>query len=137
MLTRALTVLALAPLAACIVYETPSGEPVNPPPYFTYADAGCYADDVYRDFVWYFDVDAQDAAGDWDVVEVYADVFDTWDGAWIDGFELFHEQGPTWYSAWVGSSTWLDCRYDGYVVDFTAVDSLGQIDVVSVVPVTW
>lgn len=130
-----LTLVALAPLAGCIVYGSPGPGP-NTPPYFGYADAGCYPDDYYRDFVWWFDADAYDDDGNADVIEVYADVYDG-GGRWVDGFPLYWEQGPTWYSAWVGGSTYLDCTYPGYVVEFTAVDSVGQIDVVSVIPATW
>lgn len=135
----ALPTLSLLFSQACVVYATDNGDdpPVNRAPKFTYADAGCYPDDAYRDFVWYFDVDVDDPDGYLDVTEVYADVYDTWDGAWVDGFELYPEQGITWYSAWVGDSTWLDCTYGGYVVDFTALDSFGASDVVSVIPATW
>lgn len=131
-------ILALS--AGCTIYTDEGGPdpgPHNAPPVFTYADAGCYPDDYYRDFVWYFDADVDDPDGYLDVTEVYADVYDSWNGSWVDGFELYPEVGVTWYSAWVGESTWLDCTYDGYVVDFTAFDSYGASDVVSVIPTTW
>jgi hypothetical protein len=134
----AAALFALATLPGCFVYaDSDAPGPRNTAPYFTYAEAGCYPDDYYHDFVWYFDADVQDGEGANDVSEVYADVFDSWTGEWVDGFELYPEGGVIWYSAWVGSSTWLDCTYAGYEVDFTAVDIFGATDVVTVIPATW
>lgn len=133
----ALLFAALAALPGCLVY-TDNPKPVgNYAPYITYADAGCYPDDYYHDFVWYFDADVEDADGANDVAAVYADVYDSWSGEWQDGFELYPEGGVTWYSAWVGSSTYLDCTYPDYEVDITAEDIYGAIDVVTVIPATW
>jgi len=137
-MNRLIRLVAAMLLPGCyFVADDGPPPPVNAAPFFTYADAGCEPDDYYRDFVWWFDVDVDDPAGALDVVEVYADVYDSWDGRWADGFELYPEQGVTWYSAWVGGSTWLDCTYDGYVIEFTAFDSFGAVDVVTVVPYTW
>jgi hypothetical protein len=133
---RALPMAAAAlALPACYyVHDDGPPAPVDTAPYITYADAGCYWDDYYRDYVWYFDVDVEDVEGAKDVVAVYADVYDEWDGSWVDGFDLYYEGGVTWYSAWVGHTTYLDCGYPDYVVDITAVDSWNDADVVSVYP---
>jgi hypothetical protein len=133
---RALTACAaFLSLPGCyMVYDDSAPPPVDTAPYITYADAGCFWDDYYRDDVWYFDADVDDVEGAKDIVAVYVDVYDTWDGAWVDGFDLYYEGGITWYSAWVGHSTYLSCGYPDYVVDFTAVDSWGDADVVSVYP---
>jgi hypothetical protein len=139
-MTRTLTlVAALLALPGCYVYTDDPGPaaPHNAAPAFTYADAGCYPDDYYRDFVWYFDSDVTDPDGANDVSEVYADVYDSYNGEWVDGFDLYREDGVTWYSAWVGSTTYLDCTYPDYVVDLTAVDIFGASDVATVDPTTW
>ncbi|MDP2306332.1 MAG: hypothetical protein Q8P18_09925 [Pseudomonadota bacterium] len=141
-MTRAAALPLLASLAAtalsgCFVYTDDPKPAPNLAPAIIYADAGCYPDDYYHDFVWYFDADVEDYDGSNDVYEVFVDVYDDWSGEWIDGFDLLPEEGVTWYSAWVGSSTYLDCAYSGYVVDFTAVDIFGATDVVSVYPATW
>jgi hypothetical protein len=136
---RAAATLATAStlLSGCFVYADSPAPVRNAAPFISYADAGCYPDDYYHDFVWYFDSDVEDADGANDVSEVYADVYDDWTGEWVDGFELYPEAGITWYSSWVGASTYLDCTYSGYVVDISAVDIFGATDVVSVVPATW
>lgn len=137
MIRCAAALAAFATLSGCFVYaDTPHSTP-NAAPAIVYADAGCYPDDYYHDFVWYFDADVEDWDGANDVSEVYADVYDDWTGEWIDGFELFPEGGVIWYSSWVGNSTYLDCTYTGYVVDFTAFDIFGASDVVSVYPAVW
>lgn len=134
-------VAALLAAPACIVYDAdgpaPRGGPVNSAPFFTYADAACGWDDYYRDDVWFFEADVDDYDGSIDVVAVYADVYDTWTGAWVDGFELYPESGITYSSAWVGSSTYLTCGYPDYVVDFTAYDTFDATDVTSVYPGYW
>ena len=136
--TTALVVLSMFGLAGCFVYtDDPAPVPNNAAPFFTYADAGCYPDDYYHDFVWYFDADVDDYDGPNDVAAVYADVYDTWSGEWVDGFELYYEGDMTWYSAWVGSSTYLDCTYPDYEVDLTAEDIFVATDIVTVVPATW
>ena len=137
MIRAAATLAASALLSGCLVYGDEPAPVRNATPFISYADAGCYPDDYYHDFVWYFDSDVEDADGANDVSEVYADVYDDWTGEWVDGFELYPEGGITWYSSWVGSSTWLDCTYSGYIVDISAVDIFGATDVVSVVPATW
>ncbi|MFN7145839.1 MAG: hypothetical protein ACK4YP_18835 [Myxococcota bacterium] len=138
MIRAAAVFVTLATLPACFVYGDPGPTPApNTAPFITYADAGCYPDDYYHDFVWYFDADVEDYEGANDVAEVYADVYDAWDGTWVDGFELYAEGGVTWYSAWVGASTYLDCTYPDYEVDITAVDIFGAADVVTLIPATW
>ena len=124
----------LATTSGCVVYDT-GAPPVGPT--ITYADAGCYPDDNYRDFVWYFEADVADGNGGVTVVQVYADVFDDVSGRWVDGFDLYPEQGLTWSSAWVGGSTWLDCQYPYYSVDLTAETANGLMDVVTVFPRAW
>jgi len=131
-----LSLLSLVSLltSGCIVYTDPPLPEPNRAPELVYADAGCYWDYSYGDYVWYFDADATDPNGAGDVIAVYADVYDDYTGEWIDGFDLLPEEGITWYSAWVGSTTFLDCSQPIYVVDITAVDRGGLADVVTVAP---
>lgn len=95
-------------------------------PKVTWADASCYWDEGYHDFVWWFQADVADGNGAGDVEAVYADVYDHYNGEWVDAFELYFDGGNTFFSSWQGRSTYLDCEYYNYVVDFTAVDSAGE-----------
>jgi hypothetical protein len=131
--------LALIPLTACDVYVDPGpdgggGGPNNAPPYLTYADAGCWWDGSSRDYIWSFEADANDPDGVYDVVDVYADVYDG-RGNYLESFDLYPDDydPQSWYSDWYESSTYLYCG-DSYVVDITAEDSFGDSDVVSVYP---
>lgn len=140
-MTRLLPVALTALVASgCIVYEDggPPPDPyVNYAPFVEWADAGCYWDDYYRDDIWYFEADVTDPNGALDVVAVYADVYDA-RGEWADSFELYPTQDPVyWFSDWLGSSTWLDCYYSGYEVDFVAYDSFDAYDVLTIRPATY
>ncbi len=139
-----LTSLAFLPLVGCVVsiQETPT-KSVDPPPaevapYIEWADAGCYWSSYDGDFVWWFEADVLDGNGIFDVDAVYADVLD-WNGNWIDSFELFRDGSDPilWYSDWLELSTWLDCRYNDYLVEFVAYDALGAMDTVDVIPLTY
>ena len=121
-------------LTACFVYGDDVPSHYNSPPEITYADAGCYWDEYEYDDVWYFEADVDDYDGWDDVVAVYADVYDLRTDEWVDGFDLYPEGKYTWYSDWLGSSTYLYCGYPDYVVDFTAVDTLEDTDVIQVYP---
>lgn len=149
-MTRSALTIVVAALAAsgCIVYDSgPGPDPApddtvvvqtNALPFITFAEAGCYWDGYYHDDIWYFEADVDDPDSPFDVVAVYADVYDGYSGAWVDGFELYPTEDPYyWFSDWLGSSTYLDCYFGGYVVDFTAYDSFETYDVVSVDPFTY
>ena len=143
-----MTRLALAILLAssmfggCVVYTDDSPGPgpdlANYTPYVGWADAGCYWDGYYYDDIWYFEADVDDPNGPLDVVAVYADVYDGFDGRMIDTFELFPTDDVRyWTSDWLGSSTWLDPYYGGYEVDIVAYDSFDAYDVLTIVPLTY
>lgn len=144
-LAHLVPVLALAATTGCIVYEDDGPDPYEPPPpavnaapYVIGADAGCFYDGYYDDDIWYFEADADDPDGPLDVVAVYADVYDQRTGEWQDSFELYPTDDPVyWFSDWLGSTTWLDCWYGGYVVDIVAYDSFDAYDIVSVRPWTY
>ena len=135
------TLAALA--SGCVAYVGPGpepvpGHPVNSAPYVDWADAGCYWDSGYRDDIWYFEAAVSDPDGALDVVAVYADVYDAWSGAWADSFELYPTQDPNyWFSDWLGSTTWLNCDYGGYLVDIVAYDSFDDVDVLTFEPLTY
>ena len=145
---RIAALLTLGALAApgCVVHDTSGGPPpttgggvtveTNAPPVITWANAGCYWDSYYRDDIWYFEADVDDPNSPYDVVAVYADVYDARSGAWVDSFELYPTSDPYyWFSDWLGSSTYLACGYPDYVVDVWAYDSYDAEDALSVYPV--
>lgn len=140
--TIALPALALATLATgCVVYETDRVQqpgpaaPVNYAPELLEADAGCYYDRSFRDDIWMFDAVVDDPNGVYDVVAVYADVYDDFDGTLVESFELLPTDDPyIWFSDWLGSSTWLACGYEGYSVDIVAYDSFDAVDALTVYP---
>lgn len=101
---------------------------VNSVPWVADAEAGVYWDNYNRDDIWYFEADTADADGVFDVVSVWADVYDEYaNAAYITSFELYPTDDPAyWYSDWLGRSTGLDPYYDGYTVDFVAYDTYGD-----------
>lgn len=136
--TPVLAALAALLLQACIVYDDDSPPAVhgNYAPYIDYAYAECSWDPSYGDYVWWFEADVDDPDGPGDIESVWADVYFADDGTLADGgFELLYYQGITYDSAWIGSSTYLDCTWPGYFVELTAYDYAGAYDVVSVDPV--
>jgi hypothetical protein len=136
--------LALALAQGCIIYDhdvqvdDPPPAPVNYAPTVVDAVAGCYWDRSYHDDIWYFEADVDDRNGVYDVVSVWADVYDEWSGGvYIESFELYPTNDPyTWFSDWLGSSTYLDCLYDGYTVDFVAYDALESAGAATVWAIT-
>ncbi len=133
---RTLTVSAALFASGCFVYgsgpDHRSKAPKNYAPVIDVADASCYWDDYYADDVWWFQADVTDPNGLDDITGVYADVYDGQTGEWVDAFELYYDQGDTFYSAWQGRSTYLDCGYYDYLVDFTPEDTAGPGEVYTI-----
>lgn len=133
--------LLFAALPACIVVDDHHPEPapyVNYAPYLNYGEAGCYWDDYYRDFIWYFEADVDDPNGVYDVISVWADVYDGPTGVMVDSFELYPTNDPyVWFSDWLGGSTYLSCGYPDYEVDLVAYDSYEAYGVVTVYPYVY
>lgn len=127
--------LLLIPLTGCIVIDE-ENPPRNQPPSVVGAEAGCYWDDYNGDYIWYFTAEVWDPDGPQDVVQVLAGVYSA--GQWADSFELYVEGGDpeVWFSDWLQYSTYLDCHYGGYTVDFVAYDSVESYDTLSVAPWT-
>jgi hypothetical protein len=133
-----LTALALASLSACVVYVD---EPMDTGPIYVDdvvvvdtsnyapdvigADAFVFYDGFYGDDIWTFEATVDDLNGPYDVVQVWADIYDeSAGGVLIESFELYPTNDPyVWYSDWLGSSTWLDPFHGGYTVDIVAYDS--------------
>ena len=127
---RNLTALSLALLTAtgCIVHTSDRDyEPdvievevptvTNYAPDVLWADAGCFYDGYERSDIWYFEADVDDFDGPFDVVSVWADVYDEWDGSWID---------------WLAYSTHLSCFYPDYTVDIVAYDAYEAYDYMTI-----
>jgi len=119
--------LILLPATGCVFYESSPPPAVNEAPWYSYADAGCFWDRGYQDFIFYFDVDVKDDLGAENVAGVWVDVYDDATGGLSDSFELNPEPGQSWYSSWLGSTTYLDPHYGGYTAAIQAEDSEGAI----------
>ena len=121
--------LILLVASGCLVYSSdrrpsPPAED-NVAASVDWADASCYWDDRSNDDIWWFEADISDNNGLDDMAGVYADVYDATSGEWVDAFELYYDGGQTWTSSWQGRSTYLDCDYYNYIVDFVAEDTVG------------
>ena len=143
----ALSVLAIATSFAggCIVVDSDVDDRccdtpviVNYAPEVLDGEAGCYYDSYERDDIWYFEGYVDDPDGIGDVIAVWADVYDEYDGSYVESFELFPTNDPyVWYSDWLGSTTWLDCFYPDDTVDIVVYDSFEDTDVLTLVPYTY
>ncbi len=108
-------------------------EPLNALPEVYDAYAGVFWDYAYDEEVWLFEASVDDADGVYDVVEVWADVYDEYTGELADSFELDSTDDPYfWTVEWFSADTYLDPYYDDYTVDFVGYDSLGDYDVLTV-----
>jgi hypothetical protein len=94
------------------------------------AYAGVFWDDYYLDDIWTFEAQVDDPDGPYDVIGVWADVYDeNRGGVLVESFELYPTDDPYfWASDWLGSTTFLDPFYDGYTVDIVAYDSYEDFD---------
>lgn len=144
---RLLTALLATSLTSgCVIYTDdddndytpPPQQDVNYAPLIGFAEAGCYWDNYNGDFIWYFDSHVFDDDGWRDIRSVHADVYDAY-GDWVDSFELYREtpDPDVWFSDWLQYSTYLDCYYGGYTVDFVAYDQYEAYDIVSTQPYTY
>lgn len=132
-----------AALTGCVVVPADPGPVNNPPPAevnyapeVTRGEAGCYWDDYNGDYIWYFQGEADDPNGVYDVVHFWADVYDNYTGQIVDSFELYPTNDPyTWYSDWLGRSTYLSCTYYDYSVDLVAYDAADAYGVLTVAPI--
>jgi len=141
--------LALVAMQGCTVYsydtyDEPTYVHEDPVVVYNYAPvvldayAGVYWDDHYWDDVWYFEAVVDDGDGPYDVVAVWADVYDEWNGALVESFELYPTADPyVWYSDWLGHSTWLDPFYRNYSVDVTVYDMYEDSDTMTVWAYTY
>jgi hypothetical protein len=100
--------------------------------------AGCYWSPADNTYIWWFDTFVDDPNGPFDVQEVWADVYDVpYGDRLVQSFPLQRTaDADRWYSDWLGWSTQLDCRYDGYVVDIVAYDRADAWGLKTVSPAT-
>lgn len=140
--------LLLATGAGCIIVDRDDHDhddfddtpwvPVNSAPYVYDAVAGCYYDTYNRDDIWYFEATVDDADGPYDIVAAYADVYDDRTGQLVQSFDLYPTSDPyAWFSDWLASTTWLDCYYPFYSVDFVVFDAADASGVYTVIPATY
>jgi len=107
--------------------------PVNSTPEVYDGYAGVYWDSWADDDVWVFEAEVDDPDGVYDVVEVWADVYDEYSGTLADYFPLENTSDPYfWSTEWFNSDTYLDPFYDGYTVDLVAYDEFGDYDVLTI-----
>jgi hypothetical protein len=102
---------------------------VNLPPSFDDADAFVAYDPGFLADAWTFQAAVYDPDGPYDVLAVWAHVYDEYSGGvWVASFELSRAaSNPGWWSAtWPTSSTVLDPYWPGYSVDFVASDPYGD-----------
>jgi hypothetical protein len=141
----ATTALIATLTSGCYVYASDSGHQdpysdsgYNFAPDVLDAEAGCYYDETYQDDIWYFDALVDDLDGLSDVTQVWADVYDEYDGSLVESFELYPTaDSMVWFSDWIGSSTYLSCYYNMYTVDIVAYDTFEDMDYITVVPYTY
>ena len=133
-----LLALSLTTTGCILVTEGEPHDTYNYAPTINWADAGCFWDSYYYEDIWYFDADVSDFDGLYDVVSVYADVYDTATGRWIETFELDPTNDPSfWSSTWFADTTYVSCYYGGYEVDITAYDTFNDYDIITIKPYTF
>ena len=122
--------LFLAAAPGCVVYADDHDQRTvvvvdNYAPYVSSADAWVYYDPFYNDDIWVFEAWVDDPDGPYDVISVWADVYDEYaGGVLVESFELYPTEDPyLWYSDWLGRTTFLDPFWPGYTVDFVVYDS--------------
>ena len=122
-------IMTLALLSGCLVIDTPSHltgpdiqEVTTTTPYMSSPQAQCYRDPHYQDYIWEFDVWAENTS------QVWVDVYDDW--GFVESFPLFRERGQHWSSWWLEYETNLWCG-DYYSFDFIAVDRWGNSEIVT------
>lgn len=131
-LTLPTAVMMTALATGCVVYADDVGPgggggtvivtDGNASPYITGADAYVYYDPYYFDDIWTFEAWVDDPNGVYDVVAVWADVYDG--PVLVESFELYPTNDPYyWWSDWLGSTTRLDPFWGGYSVDIVAYDA--------------
>jgi len=122
-------IMTLAFLSGCLVLDNPSHltgpdiqEVTTTTPYMASPQAQCYRDPHYQDYIWEFDVWAENTS------QVWVDVYDDW--GFVESFPLFRERGQHWSSWWLEYETNLWCG-DYYPFDFIAVDRWGNSEIMT------
>ena len=121
-----LAITALAFLSGCLVMDMPN-RPVGPGiqntvPYMVSPNVQCYWDPYYGQYIWDFDVWAENTS------QVWVDAYDRF--GYVDSIPLYWEDGQYWSSWWLEQETNLWCG-DYYSFDFIAVDRWGNSEIVT------
>ncbi len=127
----------------CVVYEddvhvvpAPVVVPADGPPWVDGADAFVWYDAYTGDFPWTFEAWVGDPMGPYDVVDVWADVWDEWAGGiYVGSYQLLPTSDPAYYAVSVGY-TGLDPYWGGYTVDVAAYDAQGSYTWITIIPAT-
>lgn len=144
-MTRLASLAALLSLgSACVIIDrgtTVAPDPWVPPnraPVVFDAASYCYYDDFNRDDILVFEASVDDPDGVFDVVSVFADVYDDRSGQLVQSFELYPTNDPfVWFSDWLVSTTFVDCFYPFYSADVVAYDQSDAAGVLTIVPATY
>lgn len=145
-MTRLASLAALLALGtACVVIDRDNGvdpdpwvPPPNSAPVVYDAVAYCTYDGYNRDDIWVFEATVDDPDGVFDVVSVFADVYDDRSGVLVQSFELFPTDDPyLWFSDWLASTTVVDCFYPFYSVDVVAYDAYDAAGAITILADTY
>jgi hypothetical protein len=100
------------------------------------AQAACYWNESYGDYVWYFDAWVDNPLGIHNTAQVWADVY--FDNRLVDSHQLVHDRAIGHEYHWfihkierLETNLWCGSRYE---VDFIAFDWDGGYDVLTVFP---
>jgi len=100
------------------------------------AQAACYWNESYGDYVWYFDAWVDNTQGFQATAQVWADIY--FNNRLIDSHQLFHDRTIGHEYHWfvdkiesLETDLWCGDRYE---VDFIAFDWNGGYDVLTVFP---
>ncbi len=92
--------------------------------------AACDYDRALAADILFFDAFVADANGLGDVMSVWADVYDEYDGTLVESFELYPTDDPDyWFSDWLAGTSSIDCWYPNYSVDLVAYDTFDDYGV--------
>jgi hypothetical protein len=144
-MTRLASLAAVLSLgSACVIIDR--GTTVNPDPWVPPnrapvvfdAVSYCYYDAFNADDILAFEAWVDDPDGVFDVVSVFADVYDDRTGELVQSFELYPTDDPFgWFSDWLVSTTFVDCFYPFYSVDVVAYDQSDASGAITIFPATY
>ena len=100
------------------------------------AQAACYWNDSYQDYIWYFDAWVDHSHGFHDIEEVWVDIY--YNGAFANSYQLVHDNllghEYHWFvhkKEFTETNLWCGARYE---MDFIAFDHDGGYDTLTIFP---